>query len=280
MTAQLLTIPAREYHLRPELSGSIAKTIIARSELHAWSEHPAYGGAGKAATKLMDRGAAVGRLLLGKGAELACLPFDDWRTKAAQESRDKARAQDLVPLTHVEHSEYEAAAKEIKSRLDAMGHFISEVTGVSEPVVLWQEDSPYGPVACRCMMDHLSIPRATIYELKVVGDAHPEHVERSAESMGYRISAAAYIRALAALRPELIGSIAFQFLFVEPTPPYAIYAPPPSVEFLESGDRDWTSAVSRWARAQRDNHWPGYESAGPITRPRWALRRDGYATNE
>lgn len=278
--AELLNIAPAEYHKRPELSGSIAKTIIARSELHAWSEHPAYGGAGKVATKEMNRGSAIGRFLLGKGAELACLPFDDWRTKAAQESRDKARAEGLIPLTHVEYSEYEAAAKAIRERLSSMGHFISDVTGVSEPVILWEERSPYGPVACRCMMDHLALQRATIYELKCPESAHPDSVEHYSESMGYRISAAAYIRALAALRPEMIGSITFQFLFCEPTPPYAIYAPSPSAAFLESGDRDWTSAVSRWARATRDNYWPGYEDAGPITRPRWALRREGFTVND
>lgn len=275
--AQLLNIPTAEYHRRPELSGSIAKTIIAKSELHAWSEHPAYGGMAREETKLMDRGSAVGRMLLGKGAELACLPFDDWRTKAAQESRDKARAAGLVPLTHVEYTEYEEATKAIKTRLCEMGHFISDVTGVSEPVIIWEEESPYGPVGCRCMMDHLSLQRATIYELKVVGDAHPDKTERSAEAMGYRISAAAYIRALAAYRPDLIGSITFQFLFVEPFEPFAIYAPPPSEEFLVSGDRDWTSAVARWARAKRDNYWPGYENARSITRPRYAIRKEGYS---
>jgi PDDEXK-like uncharacterized protein DUF3799 len=278
--AELLNIAPADYHQRPELSSSIAKTIIAKSELHAWNQHPAYGGNGIVPTKEMDRGSAVGRFLLGKGADLACLPFDDWKTKAAQETRDKTRAAGVIPLTHVQYTEYETAAREIKKRLCDMGHFISEVTGVSEPVILWDENSPYGPVGCRCMMDHLSIQRATIYELKCPADAHPDHVERSSESMGYRIGAAAYIRALAALRPDLVGSITFQFLFCEPTPPYAIYAPQPSAEFIESGDRDWTSAVARWARAKRDNYWPGYESAGSITRPKWAMRKEGCTAND
>jgi hypothetical protein len=276
---QLLDISPDEYHLRPGLSASIAKALMAQSELHAWQQHPSYGAKGKKPTKLMDRGAVLHHLLLGKGSRFAVLPFEDWKKKAAQESRDKAREAGLIPITHVLHSEYEAAAREIRARLDDAGHFISDATGISEAAIEWEESSSYGPVTCRCMMDWLSFETATIFELKIVEDASPDHVERSAETMGYRIGAAAYVRALAALRPELIGSITYRFLFCEPEAPYAIYDPEPDSLFLETGERDWLRAVEKWARCVSRDEWPNYAGAGSISRPSWALRREGYLSN-
>lgn len=280
MTARLLDCSPDEYHLRPGLSASTAKVVIAQSELHAWQQHPSYGAKGKEPSKLMDRGAILHQLVLGKGARFAVLPFDDWRTKAAQASRDNARAQGLIPVTHVAHSEYEATARAIRARLDDAGHFISDATGVSEAAIEWEEPSSYGPVTCRCMMDWLGLETATIYELKIVDDASPDHVERSAETMGYRIAAAAYVRALVALRPELSGRIQYRFLFCEPEPPYALYDPEPDQTFLETGERDWLHAVDKWARCVSRDEWPHYSGAGQISRPKWALRKEGYPANE
>src|SRR5678815_517892 len=73
--------------------------------------------------------------------------------------------------------------------------------------------------------DFGTAPGAIIYELKMVGDAHPERCMRTAENLGYAIAAAAYPRALAALYPRLAGRITHQFLFCETKRPYAIWDP-------------------------------------------------------
>lgn len=278
--ARLLNISPDDYHALPGFSASCAKTLIAQSPLHAWQEHPEYGAKGKKATKLMDRGQAIHTFLLGKGKRLARLPYDDRRTNAAKDAVAKARADGLVPLLHEEYADYEAAAKAIRTRLDSAGHFISDAVGVSECAIEWEEPSPHGPVRCRCMMDYVVLDTGEIDELKVVGDASPAQVERSSEGMLYRIAAAAYVRALAAYRPDLIGRITYRFLFVEPTPPYAIYDPPPDDLFLETGERDWLRAVASWAKCKAENHWPSYEGAGRISRPKWALIKEGYNVNE
>lgn len=277
MTARILDVDPATYHTLPGLSASIATKLIQRSPLHAWSE---YNGDRDDPTKRMDRGSVVHRMLLGKGANYACLPYDNWTTKAARESRDKTRESGVIPLTHVQHTEYEVATREIRKRLDEAGHFLSSTTGHSELAIAWQEPTPNGPVDCRCMIDHVDLERGLLYEVKIVDDAHPEAIERSAENMGYRIPAAAYIRALVALRPELMGRIVYRFLFCEAVEPYAFYDPEPDDGFLETGDRDWRRAVTRWGECSADNRWPHYQAYGYISRPTWALRREGYTTDE
>lgn len=268
MTAQIISCTHEEYFDRREFSASTARVLIERSELHArhYLDHE------RAPSRIMDRGSVIHGMLLGRGAKYACLPFDDWRTKASKESRDNARASGLIPLLHHEHSEYETAAREIRSRLDAAGHFL--IGGDPERAIVWSEQTTNGPLACKCMVDYLDLERATIYELKVTEDASPAAVERASESMGYRIAAAAYIRAVVALRPDILPHLRFRFLFVEPEPPYAIYDPPPTVDFLDGGERDWLRACESYARCVATGRWPGYEGRGEISRPAWARRKD------
>jgi len=263
--ARIIDVPPDDYHKLPGLSSSIATTLIQRSPMHAHVE--------KEPTKEMDRGAAIHHLVLGAGKRMAPLPFDNWRTKAAQESREKARAAGMVPLTHVEHTEYTTAAERISERLREAG---IELSGRSEVAIEWYE----GDVQCRCMMDHVDLERGEVTELKVTGDANPERMERHVETMGYRIQAAAYIRALIALRPTLMGRVSYRFAFAEPDPPYALYAPYPDAMFLESGERDWLRAVEMWRSCMRNNRWPHYQHHQSISRPQWALRREGYTNDE
>lgn len=280
MIARLLDLTPEQYHQHPGFSASTAKTLISRSELHAWHEHPAFGGNGKVPTKVMDRGSAIHTLLLGKGARLACLPYDSWRTDASKESRERTRAAGLVPLLHEDYTAYELAASRIRQRLEYAGHFISNIHGRSECAIEWEEPSSVGPVLCRCMMDHVVLDEGLIYEVKVVEDAHPDRCERSAESMGYAIAAAAYIRALLAWRPNLSGHVEFRFLFCEAEEPHAVYDPQPTTAFLSAGEEKWLAAVERWGVAKASGHWPHYQNNRPIHRPRWAMTREERQINE
>ena len=62
-----------------------------------------------------------------------------------------------------------------------------------------------GTVLCRGMFDHVWIERGAILELKIVENAAPDAIERSAEAFGMAIQAHAYRRALELLRPDLAG---------------------------------------------------------------------------
>jgi hypothetical protein len=83
----------QDYHadpcVSPSLSQSIAHTLVTLSPRHAWLEHPRLGGQKRKATKAMDEGSILHRLLLGEGVDVGVIHEDDYKTKAARELRDQ-----------------------------------------------------------------------------------------------------------------------------------------------------------------------------------------------
>lgn len=274
--AQILDVSPDDYHLRPGLSASIATTLVMRSPLHAWDEHPVLGGNGRAATREMDFGSVAHALTLGKGKRFAPVPFDDYRTKAAQQTRDRYRAEGLIPILHHQLERTEEATAAALRQLEEREIVLD---GQSELAVEWYEPSRRGPVLCRCMFDHVWIDAGRILDLKFVGNAETQQLERSAERFGYAIQAHAYKRALVALRPKLEGRVEFLFAFVESDRPHALNLTAPDGSLREIGERRWRRAVERWAECMetygKDTPWPGY--GGGINRlsaPAWALARE------
>src|SRR5215469_11135399 len=62
-------------------------------------------------TKALDLGTAAHSLVLGIGKPLAWIDAEDWRTKAAKEWRDAARAEGSVPLLLHEFNQVDAMAQ-------------------------------------------------------------------------------------------------------------------------------------------------------------------------
>ena len=74
MTARILNCSPGDYYRDPcavpSLSQSIAHTLVTQSPLHAWSEHPRLGNQRKPASKAMDVGSLIHKLVLGKGVDV------------------------------------------------------------------------------------------------------------------------------------------------------------------------------------------------------------------
>ena len=271
---ELLKMPEAEYHADPvpvSLSSSIAKVLIAESPLHAWQNHPRLGGSSKAATPAMDAGKLSHRLLLGAGAEIAVIEADDWRTKAAREARDAAKAAGKIAVKAVDYEEASKACTEIAKRMTKLGIVLD---GESELTALWGESTFEGAeVQCRAMLDH--VKGSTIYELKSIESASDYSIGRAIEKFGYAIAAEAYTRALEAIRPASTGRIDFVFIFYELEPPYAINPKRLSGEYRELGRRQWRRAYETWAKCIESGEWPGYaEGIGTIEPAPWVLSRD------
>jgi hypothetical protein len=274
--AKLLDITPDSYFALDAFSASTAKVVLARSPLHARYY------ASKAPTKQMDIGTAGHTFVLGRGKRIACLPYRDWRTDAAKESREKTRAAGLVPLLHADYTAAEQLAESIKRRLREEHAKDNRVPaefegGVSEQVMVWDEPTPSGPVPCKGMMDYVWLDRGRILDLKFVEDASPAAIERSAENLGYAIQSTGYTRGLAQVRPDLAGRIQFLFLFVEVDEPHAMRIVEPDGVFEELGERRWRRAVETWGRCLKTNDWPAYGTGiHRISPPPWALSREGY----
>ncbi|HEY6174415.1 MAG TPA: PD-(D/E)XK nuclease-like domain-containing protein [Kofleriaceae bacterium] len=276
MTATLLDIAPDDYHARPAFSSSLAKILLDRSPLHARQAR------GKLPTKQMDRGTAGHTFLLGKGKRIAPVPFDTYHTKAAKQTRDNYRAAGIVPLLHADYSAAENLAEELHHRLKEEHlkdpRVPAELDGISEQAMEWHEESDSGPVLCKGLMDHVWLARGLILDLKIVEDASPASIERSAENLGYAIQAAAYTSGLSKVLPQLAGRVKFLFLFVEWDPPYAMNIVEPDGMFRELGERRWRRAVETWGRCLKTGDWPAYGTGiHRISPPTWALSREGYS---
>lgn len=308
--ARILDVTPDEYHRLPGFSASLAKINIARSTAHAKDAYDrkleqialdddSEDEVDEQKQKQLDRGNILHALVLGIGKRIEVIPSSilakngSYGTVESKARRDAARAAGRVPVKEPDMETHERVASAVKARIAAAGHVLN---GRSELAIEWWESTPDGPVQCRCMMDHavtwgldpcppdVMIPiGATIFDLKMVADAHPERCMRTAEGFGYAIQAAAYTRALNALLPRLQGRIHFQFLFCEGKRPYALWDPERlSGAFRELGERRWLRSVREWASLQATGQAPSYREMGhdEITAPMWTLRNEGFQPEE
>lgn len=262
-----------EYHAdpcpNPSLSASCAKTVINKTLLHAWREHPKspYKLKDRSAKKA-DRGTAAHAALLG-GRGVACIEFDNYQTKAAKEARDNARAAGFVPILQSEFPYIEEMAEIAKPRFGDLhgGVFYCELTA------LWQATSKGWR---RSRLDSISQNHKRIVDYKTTEAAvDAATCEKRIFSEGMHIQAAAYIEAVETLNPELMGRVEFWFQFQEQKPPFALSPPILMTEAgLELGRQQWERAGMLWDRAVKTNTFPAY-TAEPhhACPPSWELTR-------
>lgn len=273
MTATLLNVTPEQYHARPGFSSTVAKTLLARSPLHARAEYR-----DRKATREMDFGSVAHRLVLGRGADFEVLDFGDYKTNAAKAARDAARKAGRVPILAEAFERANVAAEAIRVGLADRGILLD---GASEQAIEWDEDSKHGPVLCRAMFDHVWIDRGRILDLKLTGDASQTAIERTSENMLYGVQSAAYSRALVALEPDHAGRVDFLFCFAEADAPHALNICRPDGAFRELGERRWLRAVAAWAEAQATDTWPAYgDHVNTINPPSWALAREGFTSDD
>jgi hypothetical protein len=258
--------------------------------------------------KRLDRGAALHALILGKGEErLAVIPDALLSGKNRSISSDKAKAwrdaavaDGKVVIKELAMRAFVRVIAAIRERLAVAGHVLD---GRSELAIAWWEPTSLGPILCRTMIDHVRlfepncapIPFADVvagdarpsfaqaFEVKFPDDAHPDRSERTAESLGYHIAAAARLRALNALLPSLAARIEYRYLMCESRRPYSFWDPTGTGSYLELGNRRWSSAVAMWSRGLKTGRWTGYHDdimRRQIDLLPWVKRNEGFTDDE
>ncbi len=275
---RLVQLSHEEYLAASGFSASRAKVLHARSPAHAATYDEA------TPTIAMDKGSVLHGMLLGSGPEIVIVDAADYKTVAARAARDAAHTAGRVPIKAPDFAELEQAAITAAQRMRDLGIVLD---GASEQSIMWSERqervwvdrTDVVDTACKCRIDHLRIGEiAQIFEIKTCTSAAYQDVERQAESLGYGIAAAAYVRAVEAARPDLVGRVEFYFVFVEIEPPFAVLMCQPDSIFLAIGSARWRRAVAQWQRCQETDTWPAYDGLRTISVPRWVLSR--YADGE
>lgn len=255
----------------PCLSSSVAHTLDRSSPMHAHARHPKLGGRPPRHSDAFDLGNAAHAMLLGTGKEIVVVQAADWRTKAAKEERDAARAAGQVAMLS---RQFDDAVKTANRLRDAFKRQGVSLDGEPEQVILWVEHADDGtPVQCKAMLDLVDFATGRIRDLKSTKNANPAKLNGPVDDYGYAVQDAAYRRAVEAARPQLVGRTDFAFAFFELEQPHGVCEARLDGAWRELGNARWRRAVNTWARCLRTGVWPGY---GPalLTPPPWVLNRD------
>jgi hypothetical protein len=250
------------------LSNSIAKIIIQQSPQHAWYAHPRLNPRYQSVdSDRFDLGTACHSLLLEQSdAKIVYIDHDDYRTNAAKETRDMARAKGLTPILR----KYEKSMLEMVSKAHEKIKN-SELAGIfqngkPEQTLVWQD----GDAWCRARLDWLRADNKVILDYKTTDSADPETCIRKIASMGYDMQASFYKRGLVACGGS--EDAVFVFLFQEITAPYACCLVGLSEMFIEIANEKVEQAISIWDMCMKTGKWPSYPDQITLAEPpAWAL---------
>lgn len=251
-------LPADEYHAdpsaTPSLSASIARILCTESPLHAWAKHPRLNpDYVKEEDEKFDIGNIAHELLLEQWDRVEVIDAKDWRTNAAKEARDAARAAGKIPLLTGRWQEVQEMVKHAVANLTKID--ISPpllMGGKPEQTLVWQEDG----VICRARLDYLRDDYRAIDDLKTTSrSANPESWSRSLFSMGYDIQAAFYLRGLEAVTG---AKAEWRWVVLETTAPYAASVLSLGPAGLELAQAKVEYAIGKWRECIQRDEWPGY----------------------
>ena len=267
-------IDAATYHAdpcpEPSLSSSIGKLLVGRSPLHAWCAHPRLNPNHQPTeSQKFDLGSTFHTLFLGKGAEVVAIEADDWRTKAAKEARDTARADGQIPMLagQLERAQrMEAAVRE-----QVPGHpelAVALTTGKPERTLVWQEENG---IWCRAMLDWMPGRGNAYPDVKTTeASASPGDWGRILFNMGYDFQDAFYRRGLQKLAISEEAYLLFMVTEIE-EPRYLIATHRCGMSAAALANRKVELAIALFGHCLTTGHWPGYrrETAWHDPKP-WA----------
>lgn len=264
----VLNLDETTYHAHPALSSTEARVILDSPAKYRWKKDnpPLIDPSDK-----FDVGSAVHAKVLGAGYPVEVLDFPDYRTKAAQQARDEARATGLVPILKGKYVEVEAMAESVLAHPTARALF--DQPGHAEASVFADVDG----VPVRARFDFLPEQgerRRIAVDLKTTVDASVKAFEKSVASYGYDVQRAWYIDALDVvtgpmphgMEPEMV------FVAVEKEPPYLVAVHQLSMQWAEMGHTKAGRARELYAACTASGVWPGYSNeVQMLTPPVWSV---------
>ena len=263
-------IPHNDYLRDPVPAGSLsssgARDMLIAPAVYQWRKSQPIGPTGP-----MDRGTIVHTLLLGSGPGMKVIDADSWRTKAAQEARDEARAAGAVPVL-------EKDAQPIRDMVAAVQRHPTAAPLLAQDGIPEATMAGVDPVTgewIRARPDLLPVGargRPILVDIKTARDASPDGFTRAVATHGYHHQHAWYVdlyQALTGVEPALV------FVTVEPEPPYLVAVHQLDGEAVEAGRDGNRTALNRWHACRLTDTWPGYGTdVHQIHLPPWIIRKD------
>lgn len=250
---------------KPSLTQSQVKTLLDRSPAHVWQDHPRLNPNFTADedTKF-DVGNVAHRLLIGRGKNVAGLPFDNWTTKAAKEARAEHRARGILAVLQ---DQYDRAARMAAAALEQLAHSEFPTAfqdGHGEVVVLGEENG----VHLRTMIDWLQSPKLILDYKSTAFSCSPHEIGERPSQMGWDVQAAFHERLLDMADPANAGQRRHVFVAQEDEPPHALSVVEISKDDLMLGRKKIAYAIGIWSDCLSNNHWPLYPSETVLSKPK------------
>lgn len=255
-TAGIYQMPLADYvndpAPEPSLNAGTASTLLTQSPLHAWVQHPRLNASGlNKATREMDMGTITHSLLLENDkSRVVIVRADDWRTKAAKEERDAARAVGKLPILEKDYETVllmvaagESAIRESEFA-DDWRDGVSEQTMIFEDAGIWWRSRP----------DRKS--KRVKFDLKTCENAEPNAFLKTILSYGYDLQAGICNRGSFVLEQDF-ESI-FVFVALERTPPYAASFLTLDNQWQAWVDKKLDHAARVWKQCLATNQWTAY----------------------
>lgn len=247
----------------PSLSSGIASTLITGTPRQARHKHPRLNpGLELVDERKYDLGSVAHELVLGRGKGIVALDYADWRTKAAQADREQAIAAGKQPCLL---SVYEQAL-EMRDALFAQLQADPEnadafTNGVPEQAVFWKEQTPFGQMWMRALIDWRMNDRPAIYDYKTFAGekgADPEAFVKHIVGAGRDVQDPHYSRGLAAALGVPLDEVVFRFVVQDPKPPYNAVVVELDAQTKEWSHARWQWALRRWSQCAATGEWPGF----------------------
>lgn len=257
-------MPEEEYHSHPALSVSGAKRLLLPSCPAIFKHEQDNGRANK---RVFDFGHAAHGLVLGVGEPVKVLPFDNYRTKAAQDAQKAAYAAGEVPLLTDEWATVVAMADAIRAHPLASLLFDPD-RGIAEQSVFWHDDR-HG-VDRRARFDWLRDPdgdRPLIVDYKTTVSVNTAAIAKTVADFHYHQQHAWYVDTARAAGIDA----GFVFVFQMKTPPYLVTVAELHPDAVRAGRERNDQALSLYADCVANDTWPSYADGIELIRlPRWA----------
>ena len=252
----IYTIPLSEYIADPapvpSLNAGVAQIILEQSPKHAWMAHPRLGNAGRDESSRADLGTiAHGLLLEDDKSRVVVIQADDWRTKAAKEQRDEARAAGKVPILEKDMAIVTKMVEVADHVLMGSALCNDWLDAMPEQTLIWNE----GATWFRSRPDKLTKDGKVYWDYKTSANAHPAAFVKTAINNGYDLQAALGRRGVAAVlgvQPTVI------FVVQEIESPFAVSLVSLSPQFMEIANNRLELARYKWDQCHAKKEWPGY----------------------
>jgi hypothetical protein len=275
-----LELSSEQYHAddtgdTPTLSASIATILTTKSPAHAYAAHPRLNPGYERKDEQKFALGTVAHALLLEGLDIAeVCHFDDWRSNAAKEARDLARAHGRIPIL-AKHW------RDVQEMVNAAGRQLAEfdldpvpfTDGTSEVCLTWEMEG----VKCRALLDWVHTGGHHVSDYKSTSaSAHPLAWAKTALSIGADVQVAMHSMGVEAV----YGVVpAWRYVVQETYAPYALSVVEPDAQMVALGSDKVRAALKLWRECVASGVWPAYPATVTrISPPGWAaaqwLERD------